>query len=62
MKILKSYWCWLKSHPLFAVVTALLMLVFAFPILIPMLKKTNLPGTAAIPDVTPTADSPVKGS
>lgn len=62
MSIVKAYWTWLKSHPIFLLISLVLGTVFVLPFLIPILKKTNLPGTAAIPDVVPTATSPVKAS
>lgn len=60
MKYLKGYWAWLKSHPIFLLVSMLLGLVFVLPFIVPFLKKTNLPLVDRIPDVTPTPTSPVQ--
>lgn len=60
MSTLRAYWTWLKSHPIFLLVSLVLGTVFVLPILIPVLKKTALPGTDRIPDVVPTATSPVQ--
>lgn len=60
MKVLKQYWSWLQSHPIFALVTSLLFVVFLAAPVLSWLKTTKLPGTDKLPTVvppTPTAAS-----